>query len=320
MNLQTVAVFGASGKLGRHVLPLLQRRGLNARVLVHRTPVAGGNVETVVGSITDQEVVREVVRGVDAVVQMATTKEDPDTFFDVSIRGTWNVLEACRREDLQQFLLLGGDAAFGIWFYSHPTPIDETHAHMAYPGYYAFSKVIEEVMTEQYGIQYGVPVSILRSSWVFEKDDLLKHLSLLENVDPAEPGHGFGEQPPEVMALVEQGKEHIPVLTSGDGVPYCRHIVHIEDVMQAVDLILGNPVAVGQDFNIAGPAPFSYRVAAEYLAEKTDLPILEIVCPGYHSFEINIAKARAMLGYTPQNDIFTMIDRALDYRRSHSPG
>ena len=32
----------------------------------------------------------------DAVVHLATMKEDPDAFFDVSIRGTFNVLEAAR--------------------------------------------------------------------------------------------------------------------------------------------------------------------------------------------------------------------------------
>ena len=46
-------------------------------------------------------------------------------------------------------------------------------------------------MAQQYSIQYGVPYSILRASWVFQEDDLLNHFSLLENVNPAEPGHGF---------------------------------------------------------------------------------------------------------------------------------
>ena len=312
MNIQTAALFGASGKIGQHVLPWLQDRGLHLRVLVQRTPLEAANVTVTTGSVTDPAAVREVVRGADAVVQMATTKEDPDTFFDVSVRGTLNILEACREEGIQQFLLFGGDAAQGIWFFPHPVPIDENHPKMAYPGHYAFTKVMEEVMAEQYTFQYGVPVSILRSSWVFEKDDLLNHFSLLKNVDPAEPGHGFGPVGEDVLALVKAGQEHLPILTDEAGVPYRRHIVHIDDVMQAFGLMLGNPSAVGTSFNIAGPAAFDYRVAATYLAEKTGLPTREIVCPGYHSFEINTSRARSLLGYTPQNDIFTMIDRALE--------
>jgi UDP-glucose 4-epimerase len=312
VKLKSVAVFGGAGKVGRRVIPLLLERGLKVRALIHRTPIEG--VEAVHGSIGDAAAVRELVKGTDAVVQLATTKEDPDTFFDVSVRGTLNVLEACRFEGTRQFLLLGGDAVFGIWFYPQPIPIDESHPLMAYPGYYAFTKVLEEVMAEQYGYQYGLPYSILRSSWIFEKDDLLNHFSLLKNVDPAEPGHGFGEQPREVMALVEAGEERIPILVNAHGVPYHRHIVHIDDVMQAFGRILGNPAAVGESFNIAAPSPFDYRVAAGYLSTKMSIPTLEVTCAGYHSFAINIAKARTMLGYEPQYDFFRIADSALEHR------
>lgn len=310
MDLKTIAVFGGSGKIGQRVVPLLLEKGIRVKALMHSNPVPGA--ESIQGSITDPAAVRKVVRGTDAVVQMATTKEDPDTFFDVSVRGTLNVLEACRFEGTKQFILFGGDASFGIWFYPQPIPIDENHPLMAYPGYYAFTKVMEEVMTQQYAHQYGVPYTILRSSWVFEKADLLNHFSLLKNVDPAEPGHGFGAQPDHVMALVETGQEHIPILTDEAGVPYHRHIVHIEDVMQAFGKMLGNPAALNDSFNIAAPAPFEYRVAAEYLSKKTGLATIEIVCAGYNSFAINIAKARSMLGYEPRYDFFRIADAAME--------
>jgi len=284
---------------------------------VHRTPIEGANVECVKGSITDKDAVCELVRGADAVMHMATMKEDPDTFFDVSIRGTFNVLEACRDEGVQQLILLSGDAVQGIWFYPHPVPIDENHPLAAYPGYYAFSKVVEETMAEQYQIQYGVPVTILRSSWVFERDDLLHHFSLLENVDPAEKGHGFGDVGEEANRLVAAGEERMPILINGDGVPFSRHIVHVDDVMQAFDKMLGNPAAVGQNFNIAAPSAFNYRPAAEYLSEKLGVPTIELCCPEYYSFEINITKARTMLGYAPENDFYRIADRAIEWRQQH---
>jgi UDP-glucose 4-epimerase len=316
VKLKSVAVFGGAGKVGRQVVPLLLGRGLRVRALVHQRPVEGEGVEAIHGSITDARTVREAVKGTDAVVQLATAKEDPETFFEVSVRGTLNVLEACRFEGTRQFVLLGGDAAFGIWFHPQPIPIDENHPLTAYPGYYAFTKVLEEVMTQQYSHQYGLPFSILRCSWIFEKDDLLNHFSLLKNVNPAEPGHGFGEQPEEIMALVRAGEERIPILTNALGVPYHRHIVHLDDVRQAFGKILGNPAAIGESFNIAAPAPFNYRVAADYLSHQMKVPTIEIVCAGYHSFSINIAKARSVLGYDPQYDFFRIADSALEYRQS----
>ena len=313
MNIQTVAVFGASGKLGRRVLGVLQSRGINVRALIHRTPIEGENVTCVTGSIADINAVRETIRGADAVVHLATTKEDPDTFFDVAMRGTWNILEACRDSSVQQVLLFGGDAAQGIWFFPQPIPIDENHALTAYPGYYAFSKVMEENMAQQYSIQYGVPYSILRASWVFQEDDLLNHFSLLENVNPAEPGHGFGAVPESVMQLVKNGEERIPILVDENGVALNRHIVHVDDVMHAFDKMLGNPAAINTSFNIAAPAAFNYRVAAEYLSEKTGIPTVEIPSE-YFGFEININRARSVLGYAPENDFFAMADRAIEFR------
>jgi len=319
LELTTAAVFGASGKIGRHVLRVLERRGVAIRALVHRTPVEAERLTAVRGSVTGRDAVAEVVRGADAVVQMATTKEEPATFFEVSLGGTFAVLEACRNEPIKQFILFGGDAAMGIWFYPQPIPIDENHPRVAYPGYYAFSKVIEEVMTEQYAAQYGVPHSILRSSWVFERDDLLSHFSILKNIDPAEKGHGFGEVSEELLALVKAGRERIPILVDAEGVPFRRHIVHIDDVMQAFDRMLGNRAALGQSFNIAAPAPFDYRVAAEYLSGRTGIPTIEIRCPAYHSFEINITRARTVLGYAPANDFFRMADRAIEARAARQP-
>ena len=82
----TVAVFGASGKIGRHTLRILAQRGCPVRALVHRTPVEGATC--ISGDIVNAGAVEEVVRGADIVLQLATTKEDASTFFDVSIRGT----------------------------------------------------------------------------------------------------------------------------------------------------------------------------------------------------------------------------------------
>ncbi len=314
--MKTVAIFGASGKLGRHSLTVLARRGFAVRALVHSTPVMGDNVTSVAGCITDAAAVEQTVSGADIVVQLATTKEDAGTFFDVSVRGTFNVLEACRKHGVKQFILFGGDAALGIWFYAQPEPLDESHPLKAYPGYYAFSKVMEETMARQYTVQYGLPVTVLRSSWVFEQDDLLNHFSLLHNVNPVEPGHGFGEITDEVLALVRAQEERIPILTDAGGSPLRRHIVHVDDVMQAFDLMLGNPSALGQTFNIAAPEPFDYRVAAEHISKRLEVPTLEISSPKYYPFEINITRARAVLGYAPENDFFRMVDRAIAARQS----
>ncbi|RUV29903.1 NAD(P)-dependent oxidoreductase, partial [Mesorhizobium sp. M1A.T.Ca.IN.004.03.1.1] len=54
--------------------------------------------------------------------------------------------------------------------------------HRAYPGSYALSKVLEEVMLEQFGIQYGLNGCCLRAPWIMEKDDFKYSLSFGDDV------------------------------------------------------------------------------------------------------------------------------------------
>lgn len=313
--MTTIAVFGGSGKIGRAAVQMLGERGHRVRALVHRQPITGDHVTCISGSVADAAACEEVVRGSEIVIQMATTKEDAQTFFDVSLRGTFNILEACRNSSqVRQFILLSGDAAQGIWFYPHPQPIDEQTPLAAYPGYYAFSKVMEETMTQQYKIQYGLGTTILRSSWVFGDDDLLNHFSLLQNVDPAEPGHGFGDVAEEILELVRAGQERIPVLLGATGEPLTRHIVHLDDVLHALDVSLENETAIGRDYNIAANAPFEYRQAANYLSEKLGIPTIDIASPQYYPFSIDISRARREIGYSPKNDFYRMADRAIAAR------
>lgn len=86
------------------------------------------------------------------------------------------------------------------------------------------------------------------------------------------------------------------------------HCCDVRDIVQGLTLLLDRPEAVGQAFNLSGPAPFSYGELIPYLAEQAGLTYLDATVPGppiriHHS----IAKARALLGYDPQYDIFTSI-------------
>ena len=86
---------------------------------------------------------------------------------DVTVKGMFWLLEAFRTSPTsRQFLLVGGDAAVGHFYYRHPGPVTERTPHMAYPGCYALSKVLEEVLLGQYHIQYGVNGCCLRAPWI----------------------------------------------------------------------------------------------------------------------------------------------------------
>ena len=135
------------------------------------------------GSIESRDSVAEAMAGVTHVLHLATSKETPESIMDVAVKGLFWLLEACRTSPtFKQFVLIGGDAGMGHFFYPHPIPVTETQKHSAYPGCYALSKVLEEVMLEQYYIQYDLNGCCLRAPWIMEKDDFRYQLSFGEDV------------------------------------------------------------------------------------------------------------------------------------------
>ena len=157
-----ILVTGATGKVGRHFIArlLADERFAAARVraLCHnRVLEETDRIKVARGSIADRAIVDAAMDGATHVLHLATCKETPEIVMDVTVKGMFWLLEAFRANPAaRQFLLVGGDAAVGHFFYRHPGPVTEETPHMAYPGCYALSKVLEEVMLTQYQIQYGI--------------------------------------------------------------------------------------------------------------------------------------------------------------------
>ncbi len=208
------------------------------------------------GSIEHREVVEETMAGVTHVVHLATCKETPDQIMDVAVKGLFWILEACRTSPtFQQFILIGGDAGVGHFVYPHPIPVTETQKHSAYPGCYALSKVLEEVMLEQYYIQYDLNGCCLRAPWIMEKDDFKYQLSFGEDV--------FGGPRWRDLVGALQADEYvqtqtIPVMLDPEGRPVKRNFVHVDDLVSALLLAMDHPQARQQLFNISMDEPVDY--------------------------------------------------------------
>jgi nucleoside-diphosphate-sugar epimerase len=317
MKIKNIAVTGASGKIGRHVVPELLKAGFNVRALQHETPVTIQGVEIMEGDLADESFPKRFVKDMDAVIHLANVKENKEKFMSVNVRGTFLMLDACKeaRQDVQQYIQAGSDARAGIFYYPHPYPIDETYPHSAYPGYYAFSKVLEETMCEQYIIQYKLPIATLRFSWVMADDDILAHATLRP------PNFGVPNWrdlavTAEQKAYFENDTDGVAILVHPDGRPGLRHVVSIHDAVQAVMLAVGNESSLYQAFNISGPAPFSYDVLANYISEKLGIPVVEFRCDVFHDFQIDLNKSRSILGYNPKYNIIDIIDAAVGFRNT----
>jgi UDP-glucose 4-epimerase len=319
-HMKRILVTGATGKVGSHFIRQVLSSGnppdVTIRALCHnRRLEPHERLETMFGSIADRSRVRAAIEGITHVVHCATCKETPGDVMDVTVKGLFWLLEECRlSHSFERILLIGGDAALGHFFYPHPLPVTEQQKHSAYPGCYALSKVLEEVMLEQYFIQYNLSGCCLRAPWIMEKDDFKHTLSFGEDV--------FGGPRWRDLVGPERAEEYVknrsvPLMLDQEGNPVKRNFVHVSDLVDSMILALDHPKARQQTFNICMDEPVDYRQVADHLHERRAMPSVEVKTP-YWSTWLDNSKAKSLLGWRPRYDLIRLIDESWSYQRSEN--
>ncbi|WP_438035854.1 NAD-dependent epimerase/dehydratase family protein [Sorangium sp. So ce204] len=318
IEAKRILVTGAAGKVGqafiRRFLSNPAFEGWKVRALCHnRMLERSARVEVLRGAIEDRAVVNEATEAVSHVLHLATSKETPESIMDVAVKGMFWLLEACRVSPaFEQFILVGGDAGMGHFFYPHPVPVTEAQRHSAYPGCYALSKVLEEVMLEQYYIQYELNGCCLRAPWIMEKDDFKAQLSFGDDV--------FGGPRWRDLVGTEAAEGYVrsgavPVMLDRRGEPVKRNFVHVEDLVTAIVKAINHEKARQQTFNICMDEPVDYGELARYLEATRGLPSVRVKTP-FHSTWLDNSKAKFLLGWRPQYDLARLTDAAFDYVRA----
>jgi UDP-glucose 4-epimerase len=317
MTTQRILVTGAAGKVGqvfiRRFLADPRFEGFTVRALCHNRKLPPGpRLEVVSGPIEQRGVVDEAMSGVTHLLHLATSKENPESIMDVAVKGMFWLLEAARTSSsFKQFLLIGGDAGVGHFYYQHPVPVTEQQKHSAYPGCYALSKVLEEVMLEQYYIQYGLNGCCLRAPWIMEKDDFKYQLSFGNDV--------FGGPRWRDLVKKEQADAYlksgaVPIMLDPDGAAVKRNFVHVEDLIGAISTSIDHPQAKQQTFNVCMNEPVDYGELAAYLKKTRGLDGVPVKTQ-YRSTWLDNTKAKFILGWRPEYDLAKLTDAAYDYKR-----
>jgi nucleoside-diphosphate-sugar epimerase len=313
-----ILITGATGKVGRQFIGriLAEPKFAKARLRAfchQRVLPASERLEVVKGNIADRGGVEAAMHGVTHVLHLATCKELPEIVMDVTVKGLFWLLEAFRNSPTaRQFILVGGDAAVGHFFYEQRAPVTELTPHMAYPGCYALSKVLEEVMLTQFGIQYGINWCTLRAPWIMEKDDFRYTLSFGDDVFD---GPDWKTLVPAEVAAQCRHDGTVPLLRDAEGHPLKRNFVHVEDLVDAIMAAVDHPAAQRELFNVCMDEPVDYGDMAAYLLERRGLSSIDIASQ-YHSTWMDNSKAKLRLGWRPRYDLKRLIDAAWDYRRS----
>ncbi|HEY2767605.1 MAG TPA: NAD-dependent epimerase/dehydratase family protein [Solirubrobacteraceae bacterium] len=132
---------------------------------------------TVAADLLDVESLRAAIdgHGVQAVFHLAaaaivgSAAASPLATYEVNVRGTWNLLEACRvaREPPRRIVVASTDKAYGA---HEELPYREDHAlRPRYP--YDASKACADIVARSYAHTFGLPVAVTRFGNVFGGGD-----------------------------------------------------------------------------------------------------------------------------------------------------
>ena len=115
-----VAVTGATGFVGPHLVAALARRGWKIRLLVRRwsplPSLAGVEADLVLGDLSDEAALKRLVAGADTVIHAAglIKARQPSGFHDGQSRRHGAALGACPRDDGRPAVVAGGARAASL--------------------------------------------------------------------------------------------------------------------------------------------------------------------------------------------------------------
>jgi UDP-glucose 4-epimerase len=171
-----VLVTGSAGHLGEALVRSLRREGHE----VVGIDLLDSPFTTVVGSITDREVVRRCLDGVRGILHAATLHKPHvgshtrREFVDTNITGTLNLLEEAVAAEVESFVFTSTTSAFGralapppgapaAWITEDVVPIPRN--------VYGVTKTAAEDLSELVHRDHGLPCLILRTSRFFPEQD-----------------------------------------------------------------------------------------------------------------------------------------------------
>ena len=256
---------------------------------VNRISVVNGNLEdfrTLERAINVHEVDTVFHLGAQAIVGVA--HRGPLPTFETNVRGTWNLLEACRlhRDLVERVVIASSDKAYGAQPrlpYTEDMPVAGMHP-------YEVSKSAADLIARAYYHTYGLRVVIARCGNVFGGGDL-----------------NWSRIVPGTIRSFLRGER--PVVRS-DG-SYVRDYFYVKDASRAYLRLgerLGDPQAVGEAFNFSNESPMNVLDLVAVIQKLMDASHLEPdvrdVAEGeIHSQYLSAARAREQLGWAPEFDL-----------------
>jgi CDP-glucose 4,6-dehydratase len=316
-----VLVTGCSGLLGSWLTRALADRGAAVVGLVRDwVPESelfhsgtAGRIRVVRGDVCDQAVLERTLGEyeVDTVFHLAAqtivgiANRNPVSTFESNVRGTWCVLEACRRSPLvRQIVLASSDKAYGTHErlpYGEDAPLQGRHP-------YDVSKSCADLIAQSYAATYGLPVCVTRCGNLYGGGDL-----------------NWNRLVPGTIRSALRGER--PVIRS-DGT-CVRDYFYVEDGVLAylglAERLAARRELAGEAFNFSNEIQVSVLDLVRQVLRLAGREDLEPDVRNEAQHEIthqylSAAKARRLLGWQPEFSLTDGLRRTIGWYRGYLNG
>lgn len=175
LNGKRILVIGGAGFIGSHVVSELLKSQV-AEVIIFDNFTRGKlahiskylqdprcKVYPNGGDIRDLDILNDAMTGIDGVIHLAAMwllhcKDFPRTAFDVNVQGTFNILEACVKNNVKRLVYSSSASVYGD---AIEIPMTENHPFNN-RNFYGATKIASEAMCRAFYDRYGISYVGLR--------------------------------------------------------------------------------------------------------------------------------------------------------------
>ena len=262
-------VTGADGLIGSHLVEYLLEKGYDVKAFTYYNSFNSwgwldtlekqklSQIEIFSGDIRDPNGVKEAVKGVDEVFHLAAliaipfSYHSPDSYVDTNIKGTLNILQACRDFDTSKVLVTSTSEVYGTAQY---VPIDENHPYQGQSPYSA-TKIGADRLAESFCRSFNMPISIVRPFNTYG------------------PRQSARAVIPTIITQLLAGKQEIKL---GSLTP-TRDFNYVKDTVRGFYEISKSNKTIGEEINIATNQEISIGELANEIISQIN-PNAKIVC------------------------------------------
>ena len=287
-----VLITGGCGFIGSEIVKQLSLIGANVTILdnlssgkekyIKKFP----NVKLIIGDLVDYDLVKDVVKNKEYIINAAALPFIPDSFhipkkfFEVNVNGTINIaLATIKEKKAKRFVHISSSEIYGTAKY---TPMDENHPTTP-QSTYAVSKLAGERVVFTMHKEHNFPAVIIR------------------------PFNSFGPnitQPyiiPEIISQIERSD----VIKLGN-LNAKRDLTYVSDTVNGIILSLVKEGIVGEVINIGSQRSYSIKdlvyLISDIMGKKVSI---EIESSRFRPYDVdtlicNYERANKILGWKPE--------------------